>query len=110
MKIDKEIFDLVDDLFAEEKAEQVRKTKDFQDQMTVDFKNVMANPSGLRLFWWLLSETHIFHCNFTGRSNDTLFREGQRFIGITLLKQMLNVDADILSKMLAAQKEVSNNG
>lgn len=68
-----------------------------------DMTAVLSTEAGKRVLWWILEEAHIFNSNFTGQSNTTIFREGERNIGLKLLHVALLVDSGIMAKLLDAQ-------
>jgi hypothetical protein len=48
----------------------------------------MSDPRGRRVMWGLLETAGIYRSSFTGNS-ETFFREGQRVVGLTYLKKMV---------------------
>ena len=87
------------------------KVKDLNDlereQLLADLEEVLRKSAGQRFMWWLLSETHLFSSNFTGQSNSTIFREGERNIGLKVLNNVLSVDKHFFVKMLNAKLKTS---
>lgn len=77
------------------KAEAIREDQD--DAMRV----VLGNPGGRMFVWDILAQCNVFGASFTGDPLTTAFNEGRRDIGIRLLRDVLQIDPNALTKMRA---------
>lgn len=97
--------DVIGEFFEKiKKKEDTREaTAEQREQDRHDMKVVLSTDAGRRVIWSMLEETHMFHCAFTGRSNDTIFNTGVQSVGLNLLQKILRVDPNMLSIMLNAR-------
>ncbi len=63
---------------------------------------VMSIPAGRRFLWRMLDEaTGLFGASYAGEANATLYREGQRSIGIALMTELQRVVPGDYARMIA---------
>lgn len=77
-----------------------REAKTARDQEIEDFKWLVAHAQGRRLLWRLLERTGVYRTSYNGSTNDTLFREGSRNIGLEVLGELHEISPQTYSKML----------
>lgn len=65
-----------------------------------DYKELFSSPAGIRVLNDLLSQTHVFGLSFTfgGEKDQADFREGERNIGLKLIKRMMKINKSALFK------------
>lgn len=71
---------------ARDKAQQMSAVE--RDLLVKSFGDVFETEAGKRVFWWLLTQCHLYQTSFTGNSL-TYFKEGERNIGLKALGLML---------------------
>lgn len=69
-----------------------------RDRELSDIREVLLKPEGRRFIWRLLSEAGVFRGSFTGNS-ETFFKEGQRDIGLLVLRDCMEAKPDSFSQM-----------
>lgn len=79
------------DLIAQgERAEQAKRTQEWEEQRAVDdLRFVMSSEQGRREVWRTLGFAGLWRSSFTGDRNNTDFREGQRNIALWLWARLL---------------------
>lgn len=70
-----------------------------------DYRWLMSTASGRRIVWQLLSEAGVFRGSYAGEPNDTIFREGQRAIGLSLLGRIMRDCRDAFLTMLQEHED-----
>ncbi len=80
-------------------AEQLKRQVEIDD-----FKWLMAEARGRRFAWRLLEKCGVFRSSFTGDSNWTNFREGQRNVGLLVLGDIHEHCPEAYASMLQEQK------
>lgn len=72
---------------------------DFCTDPAGDLAEIMRQPAGRRLMWWVLAQTHLFNQQFTGNSH-TFFALGERNLGLKLVQLMGEVDPTMFPRLL----------
>lgn len=70
-------------------AEQSDRDKTKAAQEGDDWKWLMQSKRGRRIVWGLLERAGIFRTSFVGSTNETMFREGERNLGLVLFDQVM---------------------
>ncbi|ABN42244.1 gp39 [Sodalis phage phiSG1] len=70
-----------------------------------DVKQVMSSESGRRFVWRLLEQAGVFRTSFTGETNSTMFREGNRNAGLALFNEVFGLCPALYLKMAAEAQE-----
>ncbi len=73
-----------------------------RQQQLNDICAVMDTPEGRRLIWRLLEKSHMFKTSYGGRTNDFIFNEGERNIGIFIFDEVIEANSELY---LLMQKE-----
>lgn len=89
----------------EQVSEAERKDKDLDKQYHDDFKWMLSDPRGRRIFMRMLDETGFQRTSFTGNSY-TFFNEGMRNVGLQWWAMMNKVYPEIYPVMLSEQKDI----
>lgn len=63
-----------------------------------DVRRILKTPEGRRHFWRMLGLCGIFRSSFNLNSNQTGFNEGQRNVGLIMLKDMSEADVTAFAK------------
>lgn len=81
---------------------------DRRERALSDVREILALPSGRRLFWKYLTECGIFKSSFTG-NNTTFFNEGKREVGLRLLNDMTEAvpEAFLLMQQEEAKRDAN---
>lgn len=80
-----------------------------RDKELDDMRAVLKLPAGRRLLWKYLGICGVFRTSFTGNSY-TFFNEGARNVGLQLMTDITEADADsYLTMMKEAQAEEKAN-
>lgn len=79
---------------------QERKSKDARKQAVEDIRLILSSVNGRRFFWRYLTECGVFKTSFTGNSENTIFLEGQRNIGLMLMSDLNEADPKAYITML----------
>jgi hypothetical protein len=69
-----------------------------------DYEFLLSSINGRRFLWGLLELCGVFSAGMSG-DNYTYFYAGQRSIGTTILKDIMEIDPDAFAKMMK-EKEV----
>ena len=92
--------ELIEQLFGKDRK-KMKELSEFERRRVIsDTAKVMSTPEGLRFLWWLLEQAHLFNSSFTGQSNTTIFREGERNVGLKVLNNVLEVDKNFFAEMI----------
>ena len=95
------------DVGDEEQVEKRRSNhKTDRDQELENIRSVLATKSGREFFWRILSRSGLFKTSFTG-DNTTFFKEGERNMGLWILKEIQVGSPGAFEKM---QSEMNNKG
>lgn len=70
-----------------------------RDRELEDIKKVLSTPEGRRFIWRLMGESGVFRSSFTGPAERTYFNEGQRDIGLLILKEVNNAKPSAFAQM-----------
>lgn len=89
-KKEEKIFNAADEA---QVAESGKKELRGRERHLDDIKVVLSTKSGRRFYWKTLSDCGVFRTSFTGNST-TFFNEGKREIGLMLLADLMEADAD----------------
>lgn len=78
--------------------------KNTRDQELEDLKNILANPSGIRLFKRMFTTAKIFETTFTGNSN-TFFLEGHRNLALMFFNDICLASPNTIAKLMLREEE-----
>jgi galactose-1-phosphate uridylyltransferase len=84
-----------------------RAAKAQRDKEIEDFKEVVRTKQGRRFIWRLLEEAGVYRSSFTGTSQ-TFFLEGQRNMGLLLIREIHEICPDVYTTMLKEQESNDN--
>jgi hypothetical protein len=70
-----------------------------------DVKAVMMTEPGRRVVSRLLGWSRLYQTSFAGQSNQTIFNEGMRNVGLMLLREVDEACPDLLLRMMAEGKD-----
>jgi len=98
-----ELFDIFDDDGERQKFND--RQKKLRDKELDDLKLVLERPEGRRLIWRMLAACGVFRNSFTGNSQ-TFYNEGQRNIGLLILKDIMESKPEAFTQM---QREFISN-
>jgi hypothetical protein len=76
-----------------------------QISLIADYKQIFESEAGQNVLKDLLVKGHFFHTSYTGNSNDTIFREGERNIVNMILIQLQKSPADMLKHLEKQRKK-----
>tara|TARA_R110001599_G_scaffold171353_1_gene362430 strand:+ start:444136 stop:444435 length:300 start_codon:yes stop_codon:yes gene_type:complete len=85
-----ETFNADDEAKVNERSKKVTKGR---ERELDDIKQVLSTKQGRRHYWKLMCDCGVFRTSFTGNST-TFFNEGKRAIGLQLLADLMEADAD----------------
>ena len=88
-----------------QRDERAAKVK--RDKEVADFKQVVSTKEGRRFIWRLLEEAGVYRSSFTGTSQ-TFFLEGQRNMGLLLIREIHEICPDVYTTMLKEQESHDN--
>jgi hypothetical protein len=83
-----------------------------REKQLKDLRLVLSKPEGRRLLWRLMGEGRVFHISYpaTSSSNDTIFNEGKRSIGLLVLTEVMAANPAAFTQMqnefASAKKEL----
>lgn len=80
------------------------KVKSDEDQWNLDMQFVLSSPQGRRVLWKYLSDAGVYHTSFTG-NNTTFFNEGKREIGLAILHDIHEANAEAYILMMNENKK-----
>ena len=84
----------------ENETDEQRKESDrLRKRKLGDWRKILSTKEGRRLTWSLLAETGLFRSSFTANSNQTSFLEGQRDIGLGILRFVNEADSAAFAQM-----------
>ncbi|CAK0756543.1 conserved hypothetical protein [Gammaproteobacteria bacterium] len=86
------------DIEAENKKQE-QKAKRIRERVLSDLRAVLKNAEGRRVLWKLLSDSGVYRISFTGEAAGTNFNEGQRSIGLQLLRDIEDAKPESLTQM-----------
>ena len=89
------------DVFAlDEKSKEAKKKSEHQHKRRIsDLKELLRYPAGRRFIWEELSRTGVFRSSFSLNSMQTAFQEGQRDIGLSLLRDINEAEPTAFARM-----------
>lgn len=93
-----------DEKVAKESLDTTRRSR---EQEIADMRIVLGTPEGRRFFARLIAMTGIYEDSMTGNSY-TFYNEGQRSIGLRLMKDLNEVSPDAYIQILSERKGVNN--
>ena len=64
-----------------------------------DLRKILKTPEGRRYIWRRLGKTGVFRNSFNLNSNQTAFTEGQRNVGLDMLREINEADVTAFAKM-----------
>lgn len=100
-------FDPTDFDGLEEAANERQALASLRDRQEIeDLQAIMGDAAGRRFMWRLLGQTGVYRSSFTGEPHGTIFREGERNVGLRLLAIINRHCADEYAEM---QKEHAHN-
>lgn len=87
---------------------QVRQGKQ-KDQRTKereidDLKGLLSTPGGRRFLWRYIEFCGIFESSFSSSGSEMFFLEGQRNVGLKLIKEIMEADANAYIVMMKESK------
>ena len=85
--------------------EQNQKLRQQREQEKADFAWLVGDARGRRFIWRLLSITGIFRSSFSGDSNRTFFQEGERNIGLQVMRDINEVCPEKMAEMIREAKQ-----
>lgn len=88
------------------RAEKARLEKHARQEEREDVKWLMRSKQGRRVAWRLLDQAGVFRLSYAGNSNDTIFREGMRNMGLRLMAQINEACPEQYNLMVQEQKNV----
>lgn len=75
-------------------------------ELRLAFVHTMESPDGALVLRTILEKTHIYRSTYVkGDANDMAWREGVRNVGLWLLAQMSDADADLAFSVLRTTKK-----
>lgn len=76
--------------------------EDATEQLRADFRALMNAPAGRRIAAWLLFDVAgVDRSSFANNDRLTAYNEGQRFVGLALMKHLKSLSPGDYHKMLA---------
>lgn len=82
--------------------EEVKKAidKDEVDRLNIlsALNNMIKDRGGRMWIWNMLSSCHVFNSSMTG-DNKTFFHEGERNVGLSILRDVMEADPSAFAKM-----------
>jgi len=112
--VPEEDFDIFEDDSSNKESEEKRKQR--RSRELGDIKKILDIPEGRRFIWRMWGMTGCFKASFTPKdTNYTMFREGQRDIGMALLQDVnlaspyayAKMKQEYTSELLADKKKES---
>jgi len=94
------------DLVALEQAKRTEedRAKTIQSQEVEDFKWLMSTKRGRRMVLRLLDETGVFRTSYDGATNQTMFNEGQRNVGLRYMAKLTEHTPEQFAAMITERK------
>lgn len=80
-----------------------------RDREKSDIRFILKSPEGRRIYWNIMSETGVFRLSYNGDTNNTLYNEGRRSVGLNMLNNLLDAKPEAFSQMqqeFAAEKKI----
>jgi hypothetical protein len=97
------------DPITEERNQILKKNSELDyEQFQSDLREILKTAQGKRLMWSFLERAGILQISFDN-SGWTGFREGRRDQGLWMLYECEQVDADIMGKMKAESRKISDS-
>lgn len=94
-----------EDLFDSDDEARLQKNeaerKDKRARELEEIQLVVSSKHGRKFYWRLLTMCHLFETSFTG-NNTTFFKEGERNIGLCLMRDLMEANPESFTLM---QKE-----
>lgn len=81
-----------------------QKRRDRRNQEKEDMAFILDSQQGRRFFWRLLTMAGVYRSSFTGDSR-TFFREGERNIGLQVLRDIHEIDPNIMARMVEENRD-----
>ena len=69
-----------------------------------DLRDLLATPAGRRFAWRMLDHCGVFRSTFSGHGARDAFNEGARNVGLFLMAEITEADADAFTNMLKESK------
>ena len=85
------------------------KTKNKRDREEIELRTILDTYGGRAYIWRMLSRCGVFQLSYTGDPQSTFFREGQRDIGLYILKEIMTLDPTSFQKMQQEAVERDKN-
>ena len=97
---------LVDNAADEKQVQSAKRKERFlrKDELD-DVRHILSDIKGRRFLWKYLRKCGVYKTSFTGNS-DTFYNEGMRNIGLMILADIQESDAEAYLKMLKENKEM----
>lgn len=99
------------DLRGQHRREQTKQTEDAKKraEYLLDLSTVMQTPEGRRVLRAILVRTHNFAVSFAGDPAATAFREGERNVGLSLMGDMSEANAEVFGSILKETMQGAKN-
>lgn len=65
-----------------------------------DIRWVLSTPQGRRFYWGLMARCKAFKAEFVESTNLTYYRQGQRSVGVGMLDDLMDADAEKYLQMV----------
>ena len=88
----------------QEVAESKRQENALREQEIADMRWVLSTKQGRRVLWRYLSRAGVFQTSYTGNSEGTLFNEGKRVMGTTIIADVTAADPNAFVAMMLEAK------
>lgn len=94
------------DLVALDKAKRAEdeRAKSVESLEIEDFKWLMSTKRGRRMVLRLLDETGVFRTSYDGATNQTMFNEGQRNVGLRYMAKLTEHTPEQFAAMVTERK------
>lgn len=89
---------------AEQVKEAEKKVKWTRERELEDIRFILQTSQGRRFVWRYLTLCGVFETSFTG-SSETFFKEGQRNVGLKLLADINDAEAEAFVVMMREAKK-----
>lgn len=90
--------------------ERTEKVRSRRERDIDDLATILSDIRGRRFLWRYLSECGIFRTSFNNSGSITAFNEGARSIGLKLLTEIMETDAESYTLMANESKKENQNG
>jgi hypothetical protein len=75
------------------------------EQLRIDYKATFGSEHGKRVLWDILANCHVYRSSFVpGKTDTTIFREGERNAGLRIMSMMNIKNQDELQEFAVMEK------